>query len=110
MTIKVKNKISIPCNHEFCLECLKPWFPKRNCPLCREKFGKYKIGDKIIFLPKKKIEIPEIQDTCSICLLPGRLLVCDNCDGSHGFYCHVLCAGYDREDTPEEDWYCIYCN
>ncbi|XP_029136144.2 E3 ubiquitin-protein ligase TRIM39-like [Labrus bergylta] len=38
-----KNPVSIPCGHNFCLGCIKPFWdsrPKTECPLCRETFRK----------------------------------------------------------------------
>uniref|UniRef100_A0AAX7SVH7 Uncharacterized protein n=1 Tax=Astatotilapia calliptera TaxID=8154 RepID=A0AAX7SVH7_ASTCA len=37
-----KNPVSIPCGHNFCLECIKRYWDvaqKSDCPLCKESFG-----------------------------------------------------------------------
>ena len=33
---KIKDKVSTPCNHEYCRECILQWILKKhNCPVCR---------------------------------------------------------------------------
>ena len=116
----VINNTRLACKHEYCFSCVNAWFRVKNtCPLCREK-SSILINDNII----TKIKTDNIknaneemimsddnreEETCSICGLGGKLLICDHCDGRYGFYAHVLCAGYQREDTPEEDWFCVFC-
>lgn len=37
-----KNPVSIPCGHNFCLECIKRYWDvaqKSDCPLCKESFS-----------------------------------------------------------------------
>ena len=116
----IKNNTKLRCGHEFCLECLKNWIMnKKNtktCPLCRFEFTEY-INDNTI-IKIKETQTSNISNTinenqtlelCNICNLPGRLLICDGCEGIHGYAVHVQCAGYERENTPEEDWFCPWC-
>uniref|UniRef100_A0A3Q0S531 RING-type domain-containing protein n=1 Tax=Amphilophus citrinellus TaxID=61819 RepID=A0A3Q0S531_AMPCI len=38
-----KNPVSIPCGHNFCLECIKHYWDvmhRSDCPLCKENFKK----------------------------------------------------------------------
>ena len=116
---KINNNTRLPCKHEYCYDCIKRWteMNKRTCPLCRSSFDKY-INDNIIttlnVINKEKEKSQNIilnrqVEVCYYCGLGGRLLICDNCEGSYGFLAHIRCAGFDREDTPEQDWFCMYC-
>lgn len=121
----IENNAKLKCGHEFCLHCLKEWISEKNtCPLCRYLFKQYINNNKITILKQQQInktneteekeineiETEETQELCNICGLPGRLLICDLCEGTNGYAVHVVCAGYEREDTPDEEWFCPWCN
>ena len=104
----VNNKTRLLCKHQFCFKCINTWKDtKRTCPLCRANFNKY-INDNIIYkLPpvnqgnennniNNELTYYEPEELCSECNLPGRLLICDNCNGVLGYSVHVLCAGYEN--------------
>ena len=123
---KITNAAKLECRHQFCLKELKTYISNGDdkCPICRQQFRKYWYKDQCVFINKTITRIKKKQEEewrlqndnyvyeeiCSECKKSGgKVLVCDRCNGNNGYIAHIKCAGFEKEETPEEDWYCLYC-
>ena len=122
----------LPCQHEFCYDCLRQWAAtKNNCPVGRQPFSEIKIvhndgrDEEIIPAPNPADdEIIQWQEAdavamdfeayienivCDRCQSGDNediLLLCDACN--LGF--HTYCLASPLAGVPDGEWFCDNCS